>query len=57
MADLLEFVSLRAVECLNQKTDWGNALKQGLRDQEGLVLGASPFAVVRLRRRRHTDAS
>lgn len=41
MSDLLEYVSLQSVECLNEKSsgDWGKALKQGLRDQEGLVLG------------------
>jgi hypothetical protein len=46
MSDLLEFVSLSSVECLNEKSlgDWGKALKQGLRDQEGLVLGERPLA-------------
>jgi hypothetical protein len=43
MTDLLEFVSLSSVECLNEKAagDWGKAIKQGLRDQGALVLGAS----------------
>jgi hypothetical protein len=42
MSDLLEYVSLQGVECLNEKKagDWGKALKQGLRDQDGLLLGA-----------------